>query len=175
MDMSTRYQQLHHFLVEASQNTTQFMEGKLMPFGPLSPIHRDVFFEELISSHPFHDKVECMLKIILPAMAKLVQHLYGDHLLSGKYSGISASSQLYHQTRMMPKHKFSESVLAYIDEPPRRKPNISIIACEAYSMFSQNKTMDWLNSKSHNELQHLLSTVQSASKCRIYSVSAIFK
>ena len=70
MDMLTKYQQLHHFLIEASQNTQQFMEGELMPFGLFSPLHCDVFFEELVLSHPFVDKMECILKSILPTTSK---------------------------------------------------------------------------------------------------------
>ena len=89
MDMSTKYQQLHHLLIEASQNTQQFMEGELMPFEPFSPVHCGVFFEELVLSHPFVDKVECILLSILPAKAKRVQHLYGNHLPYGEYSAIS--------------------------------------------------------------------------------------
>ena len=60
-------------------------------------------------------------------------------------------------TNSVEKHnKFSEYVFAYYDQLLRFKPNIQTLASEAYVMFSVNRTSDWLNQKSPEDLENLL-------------------
>lgn len=57
-----------------------------------------------------------------------------------------------------PKHnKFSETIFGHLDRILKEKPNISLIASEAYIMFVHNKTDDWLNGKNEQEKSLLLS------------------
>ena len=94
----------------------------------------------------------------MPALAKLSEKLYKDHLDGGKYSNVERDSDLYAKTMGTPKHnKFSESVFGYVDGLMKNKPNVSILSCEAYVMFSKNKTSDWLNGKSKQDVEKILS------------------
>ena len=53
-------------------------------------------------------------------------------------------------------NKFSESVFGYLDTLLRMKPNVSVLASEAFVMFSANKTNLWLDSKSDVEKNTLI-------------------
>ena len=46
---------------------------------------------------------------------------------------------------------YAETVFGLLDHLLKQKPNISTIASEAYIMFLQNKTMEWLCKKTTDE------------------------
>ena len=161
LDMSARYQSLVNCLHEASENPRDFMEGKLLPFGDDTPVNDDCFLDALLELYSHDHLVETYLEVILPALAKLYEKLYVDHLSGGKFSNIDKESSLYNRAKSVPKHnKFSESVFGYIDGLMKTKPNVSINSCEAYIMFSKNRTKDWLDQKSPDEVAKILSSAR---------------
>lgn len=61
------------------------------------------------------------------------------------------------KSRGTSKHnKFAESVFGYLDQLMRKNPNMSILASEAYIMFTSNKTKQWLDAKSEEEKKYLV-------------------
>ena len=86
VDMNLKYSQLVSFLLEASQNTADFMQSYILPFGDATKVKRDVVLEELLKPHAADDTVKIILKVTLPAIAKVCQHLFTDHLQGGKYA-----------------------------------------------------------------------------------------
>ena len=100
---------------------------------------------------------------MLPAMARLLQRIFSDHLEGGEWSDVSAEER----TRLIgvPKHnKYSESIFGHLDRIMKEKPNISAIASEAYIMFSHNKTMEWLDAKTANEKVHIFQNARRSLK-----------
>ena len=171
LDMSPRYQQLVDCLEKASANIPAFMAGNVLPFGESTPVNRDCVLDELLKPWEHDDMVQVMLSMILPALSKLSQKLYQDHLDGGQYAG-QCGEELYAKTSSVPKHnKFAESVFAYVDMLMRSKPNISTLACEAYVMFVNNRTLEWLQNKSSSETATILSTARKETK----KIRATFK
>ena len=65
--------------------------------------------------------------------------------------------ELRHKFASVPKsNTYAESVFGLLDHIVRQKPNITTLASEAYVMFSQNKTMAWINVKTEQEQVSLL-------------------
>ena len=61
------------------------------------------------------------------------------------------------KTASVPKHnKFSKTIFGHLDRILRGKPNVSIIANEAYVMFVHNTTLQWLQDKCGQEKSYLL-------------------
>ena len=161
LDMSSNYQSLYNCLRTAAENPRQFMEGSILPFGPDTPVKRDQFLDALMVPFDNDCVTETMLQIILPGLTKLSEKLYGDHLPGGIYNGVSKESHMYKITGSVPKHnKFAESVFGYIDGSMKCKPNISVISCEAYVMFSKNNTLQWLEGKTDKEQASLLAAAR---------------
>ena len=71
VDMNLKYSQLVSFLLEASQNTADFMQSYILPFGDATKVKRDVVLEELLKPHAVDDTVEIILKVTLPTIAKV--------------------------------------------------------------------------------------------------------
>ena len=144
--MNLKYSQLVSFLLEASQNTADFMQSYLLPFGDATEVKRDVVLGELLKPHAADDTVKIILKVTLPAIAKVCQHLINDHLQGGKYADIDVAGR--NVLAGTPKHnKFSENVFGFVNHLVRAKPNISTLSTEAYVMFANNKTGAWLQGK----------------------------
>jgi hypothetical protein len=84
--------------------------------------------------------------------------LFSDYLVGGKWESCRDDKNLREILTSVPKHnKFSETVFGHLDRIMKEKPNISLIASEAYIMFVHNKTIDWLNGKTDQEKSLLLS------------------
>ena len=81
VDMNLKYYQLVSFLLEASQNTADFMQSYLLPFGDATKVKRDVVLGELLKPHAADDTVKILLKVTLPAIAKVCLHLITDPIL----------------------------------------------------------------------------------------------
>ena len=119
------------------------MMGQLHPFKSVaSRVELDALLETWQHDH----KVEAILQVCLPAMAKLCKSLFADYLPTSKFGNSSHSAS--ETVNNMPKHnKFSETISGVQDQLLRAKPNVSTLAAEAYIMFSHNKTLAWLENK----------------------------
>ena len=89
MDMNKHYLELTTFLNDASQDLDGFISGRMLPFGENTYIKRGKVFEKLISQSE-HDGNTCtILSIVLPAIAKLAQNNFRDHLPGGTFENLS--------------------------------------------------------------------------------------
>ena len=153
LDMNKKYSELLDFFTTANDDIALFMKGGILPFGDDTYVHEDQVYRCLVADDEYDDVVETFLHIIFPALAVLSQKQFKDHLEGGIHSNLSTadttSKERYQST---PKHnKYAESVFGLLDFLLKQKPNITTLAGEAYIMFSQNKTMAWLQSKSAEE------------------------
>ena len=116
-----------------------------------------------------HDNLVCtILKILLPGICKVCKELFKDYLNDGHWHNKMYDEKLRQVTAAVPKHnKFSETIFGHLDGIVRDKPNISMIANEAYIMFIHNKTLDWLLGKNVKDKTSLLINVrQNVQKSR---------
>lgn len=97
------------------------------------------------------------MRVILPGICQLFRRLFSNYLVGGKWKSCRDDNNLREILTSVPKHnKFSETVFGHLDRIMKEKPNISLIASEAYIMFVHNKTIDWLNGKTDQEKSLLL-------------------
>ncbi|XP_060592795.1 uncharacterized protein LOC132747429 [Ruditapes philippinarum] len=146
-DMNEHYVEFVIFLYEAVDNVDAFMKGETELF---NAVHKDAIYESLIQEWEHDDHVAVYLNIMLPAMAECAKKMYADHLPGGKWDEVTPDMRL--KAASTQKHnKFAESVFGYLDNLLRKKPNISVLASEAYIMFTANKTEQWIESKTEEE------------------------
>ena len=140
------YSSLIEYIERVSQEPSILMKGSETPFDDETKIKKDAIYDSLLSVTDHDLDVEVILRNILPAISKLLEVQFKDHLKGGIYE--NPTPGLMTVTKSAPKHnKFSESVFAYLDGLLRSKPHISTISAEAYVMFSLNKTSQWLKSQ----------------------------
>ncbi|CAC5425996.1 unnamed protein product [Mytilus coruscus] len=102
--------------------------------------------------------VSVILRVILPGICNLLKRLFSDYLTGGKWEIERNNQELRENLSSAPKHnKFSETIFGHLDRILKEKPNISLIASEAYIMFVHNKTDYWLNGENEQENSLLLS------------------
>ena len=106
------------------------------------------------------------LNIILPALCQLAKKRFADHLPSGVME--TDTGEMRRRSRGTEKHnKFSEPVFGYLDRLLRTKPNVSALASEAFVMFSNNKTDQWLEGKNEDEkIRIIYEAVHDVSRVR---------
>ena len=160
MDIGARYREIIDYITTASQSIQAFITGQLqLSFCNAARLQSDRIFQKLVLPWEHDDKTEVILLVILPAMTRLLQRMFHDHLEGGKWTDVS--DEMRERTKGLPKHMFSESIFGHLDRLMREKPNMSTIATEACLMFSHNHTLEWLQMKPH-EVARLLSEASKA-------------
>jgi hypothetical protein len=84
---------------DASLNISSFMRGEMtLPYAegfcPSGPI-----YSSLIHAWEHEPLVECILAIMLPAMSKLLQHMFEEHLPGGKWNEMHTDQEIRERTR----------------------------------------------------------------------------
>lgn len=103
-----------------------------------------------------------ILKIILSGICNLFKRVFTDDLEGGKWKNVRLDDKMRDDLVSVPKHnKFSETIFGHLDRMLREKPNISLIASEAYIMFSHNRK---LRNKSDEEKLVLLNDARKNAK-----------
>ena len=136
-EMNLHDQELVSFLDAATSDPRSFMTGQLHPF---KSVASGVELDALLETWQHDHMVETILRVCLPAMAKLCRKLFADYLPTGRFGNPSHAAS--DSVKNMPKHnKFSETIFGVLDQLLRAKPNVSTLAAEAYIMFSHNNTL----------------------------------
>ena len=139
LEMNQFYLKLVNFVSDSSSNIESFMTGNTMVFGAATEIKKDRVYEYLLEPWEHDDKVVVFLEVILPAIGEVAKKLFKDHLPGGKWE--TATDEMRRKSCGTMKHnKFAESVFGYLDQLLRKNPNISVLASEAYIMFTANRT-----------------------------------
>ena len=109
IDMNERYLQLVDFLFNCDVDL--FLVGQARPF-PDRSIKEDALFKALIASSEYDADCTLYLKSLLPALGKLCQKLYQDHLPGGRYVK-EATAEVKKAAKGTAKHnKYCETVFA---------------------------------------------------------------
>ena len=141
--MNVHYLELVTFLKDITDNLNSFITGESRPF-PSVLIKNDVLYRALIKDSDVD--ADCMLILgkILPAMAKITQNLFVDHLPGGRYDAANVTAEMCKETQGSAKHnKFCETIFGNFVQLLRTKPRISTIVAEASVVFTYNKTLQW--------------------------------
>ena len=143
-----------------------FMTGNIS----FSYIQIDIIYDKLTEVSVLDGTCSVMLNIILSALSTLCVKNFKDHLPGGCHSSLKPHDpELRAKLNCVTKRSvFAESVFGRLDQYLKVRPSASTLAADSFIMFSQNKTLLWLSSKSEPEQEReLLSTSNEARK--IYS------
>ena len=146
LDMNNHISILLNFIDIAgadSESSIKFMAGEKIPFDePLDDSNKVV--RKLIQPNEEIDEI-CLplLQAIFVALSQLLRRMVSEHLPGGIF--YDPSEQLKQQTSSALKHnKLPEFIFAQLDHLVSYRPNASVLANEAYIMYSFNKTSLWL-------------------------------
>lgn len=144
LEMNENYFQLVNFVLDPFQSIDAVMTGDPLVFGNRTIVKRDAIYDSLIQPWDHVDKVVVYLSILLYVIGEVSKRLFKDHLPGGCWENVT--EDMKEKSRGTSKHnKFAESVFGYLDQLMRKNPNMSILASEAYIMFTSNKTKQWLD------------------------------
>jgi E1A/CREB-binding protein len=144
LDMNIHFKTLVDFLDEASNDCLkigQFITGISTPLNS-ETTDSDKVLQALIADHKLDEIVIPMLQQMFLAMQQLFRRMIAEHLPGGKFW--EPSDQLTEETKSVKKHnKMPEFVFGQLDHLIDFRPNASLLANEAFVMFSFNKTAKW--------------------------------
>jgi len=136
--MNTKYLALMNYFEDCSMNMEDFIAGTLLLFD--LPVKNDMVHEALIEKADIDCHVEVILSTLLPALSRLNQLQYGDHLPGEKHCELD-----FMETSSTDKHnKFPERVFSLVGNILSSRPNITTLVVESHVTFSLNRTAEWL-------------------------------
>ncbi len=166
LDLCKTYSGLVEYLEKVTQD-----EDRLADFA----YGRDNFFEERyvekdevynVVFRPGPDDIDeialSMLKHTLLTLLQLFKRVNADYLPGGKFYKLRGDEDIRQATLSAPlTNKLPERVFGYFDFLVKKRPNSSAAANEAQVLYSFNKTSEFVNSKSEEELAELVKVVKS--------------
>ena len=158
IEMNVHYRNLLGFLESTSQSAAAIQKGESPPFpdfvnlprGDQSSHKCDRVLQELLTESEHDNTTEEVLQVLFTSWAVYLKRAVKEHLPGGDHT--EPTPQMMAKTKSVPKHnKFSESIFGILHHLSVVQPNASILANEAFVLFSLNKTHDWLENKSSDE------------------------
>ena len=111
---------------------------------------KDDVFARLVCKDSYVDLTSQMLHVIFVAWSTYLKRALADQLPGGKDASYTLEEES--NLKSVQKHnKFSESIFGILDNLMTWRPNASILANEAFVIFTSNNTADWLDSKGEEE------------------------
>ena len=153
LEMNPHLLQMKNKLEVWGIDASPLLRGKSM-FDPKDvELHRDKIWDQLFmqtENVSFDTLTQQALEMCMHSLLLVLERLSHDQLPGGKY--FSPSDSVKKIAKNVPKtNKISEADFAILDLLIRKKPNASINALDALIMWSQNKTMKWLDTLSSEE------------------------
>ena len=151
LDIPEHYTTLKVFLSECTaQNIHAFMSGDKTPFNS-ELIKHDEIWQTLISESHYDTSVQHILLSLFKSFELLLDRVLADHQPVMIAAAENREVVISQTTSVKPTNTISERDFAQLDRLLREKPNASMIALEAHILFSNNKTSEWLRTKSSEE------------------------
>ena len=154
--LNSMWGDLLKYLVANGTNATEMLSGNTFFDNVL--VTKDSIYEELFKTSA-NELLESLTRECLEVMcitcSIMVQSQLKDQLPGGKY--YQPSEEVLAETRNCPTtNVLSERDFAAYDRHLRMKPNLSTVAATGVIMFNNNKTLEWLNDKTPEEIKLLI-------------------
>ena len=151
--LNSIWENLYNYLIKSGKDASEMLENKT--FFEDRFISKDLIFEELflVSDDPLFETLtqEC-LEIIYCTCAIMIQSQLKDQLPGGKY--YNPDNRVLEETQNCPRTNIvSERDFAQYDRRMHMKPNMTTLAAAGSIMFNNNKTFQWIDEKSNEEIQ----------------------
>ncbi|XP_065893139.1 uncharacterized protein [Dysidea avara] len=154
LEMNSYFDTLIRKLDTWSQDASILLQGHAELYTDYPP-KKDEIWNQLITPTEFDYVTQEVLEVLCHSFSALLSRLVEDHLPGGTH--YAPSAQLTVETVSVSKSNVvSERDFGKLDRLLREKPNATTLSLEAMVLFSSNKTMKWLNTKSAEEVEHLL-------------------
>ena len=158
LEMNTYFDVLITKLDAWAQDASRLLQGDAELYADYPPTKDEIWYR-LIANTDHDATAQELLEVLCNAFSALLSQLVQDHLPGGAHCNPSA--ELINETKSVSKtNVVSERDFGKLDRLLREKPNATTLSLEAMILFSNNKTMNWLTSKSPEEVQHLLQTAR---------------
>ena len=153
LELNPHFLQMKNKLEVWGIDASPLLRGEPM-FDPKNvELHCDKIWDQLFmqtENVSFHTLTQQALEMCMHSLLLVLERLSHDQLPGGKY--FLPSDSVKKIAKNVPKtNKISEADFAMLDLLIRKKPNASINALDALIMWSQNKTMKWLDTLSSGE------------------------
>ena len=144
------YTKMRDKFYQWSLNSCEVLEGANVLFDADFYKPNDTIFQSLMKTNSTDEETLVFLQVIFKAFYLLCDHMLTDHLPGGVHDDDSEKYAL--ETESVPKtNTICERDFALLDRFIRERPNSSTIAIESLVLFSNNRTRQWLESKSESE------------------------
>ena len=163
MDTATYYTKLDKFVTEQMEDPQQLLDDSAIMFADIPPNNDEIhkaLYEATSVDIEFYTKQA--LIVILHNICVCIKRQLEDHLPGGKHH--SVNDKIRDETRTCPKDNVAaERVFAGLDYLKRKSPNMTDLAMQGILLWSQNRTMKYLEDCKEEEQ---LKLIQSAKKQR---------
>ena len=154
LEMNARYEHMVSCFEQWAKDASEILSGEACLFIDFPP-SIDPIYDSLLKSSDNDPIVQEILQYIFAAFSVLLHRMVKDHLPGGEHTKLP--TQFHSQTLSVPKtNVVSERDFAQLDRLLRQKLNATTIALKGMIMFANNKTAQWLNSKTEEQRARLL-------------------
>ena len=163
LQMSEVYTRMRDTFQKWSEDAQPVLESQVSLFPSTTSFHDDIM-ECLFKPTEDDDSSLELLQLLFKSFVLTIERLLTDHLPGGVFHNVDDPA-IISETLSVPKtNVVPERDFAILDRMLQQKPNARHIALESLILFSQNKTSDWLQSKSPVEIERLLQASRKLTK-----------
>ncbi len=167
LEMCKTYTGLVDFLLKCTSSEealADFAFGRIHYFDD-NLIEKDEVYDGVMTPGPYDDIALSLLQHTLLALLQLFKRVTVDYLPGGKFHQVQNDTEVRQATASAPKHnKLPERIFGYLDYLVHKRPNSTAIANEAQVLYIFNKTADFVDGKSSDELESMVKTVRSEAR-----------
>ena len=153
LDLNPQILQMKLCLQRWCNNAQTILDGEETLFPEFT--EKDEVWNSLFSQDKSSEEVDSIcvqaLEIAMNCILLILERQAVDHLPGGKYFQNTKSNSVVPATNIA-----SERDFAILDRLMRCKPSASTTCLEALTLWMNNKTAQWFDSKSENEKKHLM-------------------
>ena len=162
LDLNPHLKRMQECLEQWSTDASPLLEGATLFDEEVVPIHRDELFDSLFQeqSVQLETLTQEALEIIFNSWIILFERQAQDQLPGGKYASPS-SEQLEQAANVPATNMASERDFGVFDLLLHLKPAARLISHEALVMWTNNKTIAWLNSLSPEEKEKCMADARA--------------
>ena len=157
--MGAFFRQLITFMEAAAQDPEMILDGRSS--FPEKYLRKDAWWNAVFRPNEICDPFALTaLGVILPTLIILFRSHLQDFLEGGEMVSLSED-----EAKGLPKtNKFCESIFGFFDRMLRMKPATSTLTIEAFTLWTFNKTADWLAAKDDQERATIIAQTRKDSR-----------
>ena len=156
MDTDRYYTRLHDFVYEQMEDPSDLLNDSAVLYPEYPPKENEVrkgLYSEVNEEVDFYTKQSII--IILHNIFVCIKRQLEDHLPGGKHHNVD--SRVHQETETCPRDNIAaERIFAGLDYLKRSRPNLTVLAMQGILLWSQNKSMEYLDKCSEEEKSKLI-------------------